>query len=211
MLRHAIRGLIAVLILVAAGHVWAAEPPKVIAEGEWSKPVSDPLAYALRGRLVICEKSLGGDVLEFPVYVELQDVSEAIGPGMQIYCAMGDADDRPGSKSGLNCEMRDKDKKIVKHTDYPFGGQTPRSEWVKLPSEATIRLRATPFQVGRAKVMGITPDLGHLWLIPEGDPNDYFLSGTFTVAPADKDLEKDGSHIWRGELVLPPVRLKNKH
>jgi len=146
---------------------------------------------------------------EVPVYVELQDVSDAVGMGMQLYCEMGKTDFRPESKVGLQCEMRDKDKKIVKYTDYPFGGGTPRSEWVKLPSDGTIRLRATPFGVARAKEMGITPGLGKLWLIKDGDPNEYSLSGTFTIAPADKGLEKDGGHIWRGEIALPAVKIKN--
>ncbi len=210
MLRYSIRASVALCLLVAGTYIHAAEPPKVIAEGEWSKPVDDNNGYALRGRLVLCEKPAGGDLREVAVYVELQDASEAIGMGLQIFCEMGKTDFRPEYKGGLQCEMHDKDKRVVPHTDYAFGGATPKSEWVKLPSDATIRVRATPFGVARAKEMGITPDLGKLWVIKDGDPNEYFLSGAFTVAPADKGLEKDGGHIWRGEIVLPPVRIKNK-
>ena len=187
----------------------AAEGPKVIAEGEWSKPVDDNRGYAVRGRLVLCEKFAGDDLREVAVYVELQDASKAIGQGMQLFCEMGKSDLGPEYKGGLQCEMHDKDKRLVNHTDYSFGGATPRSEWVRLPGDATMRLRASPFGVRRAKAMSITPHLGKLWVIEDGDPNEYFLSGTFTVAPADDGIEKNGVHIWRGAIVLPTVRIKN--
>src|SRR5207344_1757944 len=62
----------------------AAEGPKTIAVGEWSKPVDDNRGYAVRGRLVLCENRAGSDLREVAVYVELQDASEAIGMGMQL-------------------------------------------------------------------------------------------------------------------------------
>jgi len=210
MLRDALCTLIGVCLLVAGAYAQAADAPRVIAEGEWSKPVDDTRGYAVRGRLVLCEKMAGDDLRDVAVYVELQDASEAIGMGMQLFCEMGKTDFSPDYKGGLQCEMHDKDRRLVPHTDYPFGGRVPKSEWVQLPSDATIRLRASPFGVRRAKAMSITPDLGKLWVIADGDPNEYFLSGTFTVAPADNGLEKDGGHIWRGAIVLPAVRIKNK-
>jgi hypothetical protein len=187
-----------------------AEWPKVIAAGEWSKPVDDNRGYAVRGRLVLCEKRLGDDRREVAVYVELQDASKAIGGSMQIFCDFGKADFRPEYKGGLQCELRDHDKQPVKSTSYSFGGAIPKSEWVRLPSDATMRLRASPFGVSRANAMAITPDLLKLWVIGDDDPNEYFLSGTFTVAPADDRIEKDDGHIWRGAIVLPEVRIKNK-
>jgi hypothetical protein len=81
---------------------------------------------------------------------------------------------------------------------------------VKLPCDATIRLRASPFGLRRAKAIAISPELNKLWEIGDYDPNEYFLSGTFTIAPADDRIEKDDGHIWRGTIVLPPVRIKNK-
>jgi len=190
------------------GH--AAEGPKVIAAGEWSKPVDDNRGYAVRGRLVLCENRAGTDRREVAVYVELQDASEARGSGMQLYCEMGKTDFRPEYKNGLQCEMRDKDKKLVSSTGYPFGGGAPKAEWVKLPCDATIRLRATPFGLRRANAMAISPELNKLWVIGDDDPNEFFLSGTFTIAPANDRIEMDGGHIWRGAIALPAVRIKNK-
>ena len=192
------------------GHGQAAERPKVIAEGEWSKPVADSRGYAVRGRLVLCEKLVGSDRREVAVYVDLQDVCEFIGNGMQLFCDMGKTDFRPEYRGGLQCEMRDKDKRLVISKGYPFGGAVPLSEWVRLPTDATIRLRASPFGIHQAKAMAISPELNKLWVIGDGDPNDYFLSGTFTVAPADDRIEIDGVHVWRGTIVLPAVRIKNK-
>jgi hypothetical protein len=194
--------------LCGLGH--AAEGPKVIAEGEWSKPVADARGYAVRGRLVLCEKRVGEDRREVVVYVELQDACEFVGNGMQLFCEMSKTDFRPEYKGGLQCEMRDKDKKLVKPTGYPFGGQVPKSEWVRLPGDATIRLRASPFGVHRAKAMAITPELNKLWVIKDDDLKEYYLSGTFTVAPADDLTPKGDEHVWRGAIVLPAIWINNK-
>ena len=51
---------------------------KVIAEGEWSKPVDDNRGYAVRGRLVLCEKFSGDDLREVAVYVELHKLASCI-------------------------------------------------------------------------------------------------------------------------------------
>ena len=208
--RSSILAVVAVGLLITDAFSQAAEGNKVIAEGEWSKPVDDNRGYAVRGRLVLCEKSAGDDLREVAVYVELQDASKAIGHGMQLFCEMGKSDFRPEYKGGLQCEMHDKDKRLVNPAGFPFGGAVPISEWIRLPSDATIRLRASPFGIRRAKAMAISPELNKLWVIEDHDTNEYFLSGTFTVAPADDRLEKDGAHIWRGTIVLPAMQIKNK-
>ena len=185
----------------------AAEPPKFVAAGEWSRPVADNRGAALRGRLVICEKPAAGELRETVVYVELQDASEAVGRTMRLYCEMGKHDFRPEYKGGLNCEMKDKDGRPVKSTSFPFGGSVPISEWVALPSDGTIRLRATPFGLRRAKAKAICPHLGKLWVIDDGDPNEYFLSGTFTINPPEDQKPAGDEHVWRGTIELPAVKL----
>jgi hypothetical protein len=183
----------------------AAEPPKIIATGEWSTPVADNRAFALRGRLVLCEKN-GQSV----VYVELQDASESIGGGMQLYCDFGRHDFRPEYKGGLECELRDKNQKPVPTSPFAFGGAVPKSEWVTLPTDGTIRLRSSPFGVGREKARAICPHLAKFWVINDDDPNDYFLSGTFTINPPINDMEKDHKQIWRGKIELPALRIPSK-
>ena len=188
----------------------AAEGPKTIATGEWSAAVDDGRGYSLRGRLVLAEKHAGDNRGEVAVYIELQDASKSVGKSMLIFCDFGRVDFRPEYKGGLHCELRDKNKQLVKTLPTAFGGGVPQSRWIELPSDATIRLRTSPFGIGREKAMAIWPELTKLWEIKDGDPNDYFLSGTFTVAPSETDIGRDGGHIWRGTLTLPAVRIKNE-
>src|SRR6187401_1961657 len=174
--------------LLFHGVLWticqAADGPIVIAAGDWSKPVADNRGFAVRGRLVIAEKEKNRDQRSVAVYVELQDASEHVGSTMQIYCDLGRKDFRPEYKGGLHCEMRNKDGKLIPAMGYPFGGAVPGSLWMTLPSDGTIRLRASPFGVRRERAIAITSDLSSLWIIGEDDPSEHFLSGTFTVDPA---------------------------
>src|SRR5262249_9678155 len=144
------------------------------------------------------------------VYVELQDATESVGNSMQLFCDLGRTDFRPEYQTGLQCEMRDKDKRPVPSTGFPFSGAVPKSEWVTLPSDATIRLRASPFGIHRAKALAISPQLDKLWVIADGDPGEYFLSGTFTVDPAEDQIPAMKDHVWRGAIVLPPARIVNQ-
>jgi hypothetical protein len=188
----------------------AGESPKVIAEGDWSKPATDSRSYAVRGRLVLCEKVVSAERREVAVYVELQDACAFRGSRIQLFCDLGKTDFRPEYKSGLKCEMRDKDKRPVKSTSFPFGGGVPTSEWVTLPSDATIRLRASPFGIHRPKAMAIAPAARSLWVIGDDDAGEYFLSGTFTVDPAVDRQPPGEGHIWRGSIELPAVRIVSR-
>lgn len=188
----------------------SADPPKVIAEGDWSNPVADTRGFEVRGRLVLCEKPRSDDRREIAVYVELQDARESIGGSMRIFCDFGKSDYRPEYKGGLQCQLQDKDKNPVNATSYPFGGGIPVSEWVTLPTDATLRLRASPFGIRRANAMAISPQLGQLWVIGNDDASEYFLSGTFTVDPDAGRKSIEEPHIWRGTIGLPAVRIVNK-
>jgi hypothetical protein len=199
--------VLAFVLGTSLGRCQAAEPPKVFATGEWSKPVADKVGRALRGRLVLCEQPRGDDRRHAALYVELQDASDAIGPTMRLYCDMGKHDFRDSYKGGLDCELRDKNGQPVKTTPFPFGGAVPKSEWVLLPPDATIRLRATPFGISRVKAKAICPHLGKLWVIADDDPNEYFLSGTFTVDPPDGPVAANNEHIWMGTITLPAMRI----
>jgi hypothetical protein len=188
----------------------AAAESKDIAVGEWSKPVTDNRGAALRGRIVLAEKLRGDDRREVAVYIELQDASQAVGRSMQLFCDLGRNDFRPEYKGGLHCEMHDKDKRPVAGTGFPFSGAVPASQWITLPSDGTIRLRASPFGIHRPKAVAIAPQLDKLWVIGEDDPNEYFLSGTFTIDPAKDRTPPTDEHVWRGTIILPAVRIANK-
>jgi len=144
------------------------------------------------------------------LYVELQDASESRGRSLQLFCDFGKTNFRPEYKGGLDCDLRDKDgRPIPAITPFAFSGGVPGSQWITLPSDATIRLRATPFGIHRAKAIAISPHLGNVWVIGDDDPREYFLSGTFTVDPA-ADRTPPGEHVWRGTIILPPARIVNR-
>lgn len=200
----------AICLFAWADAALAEEPPRVFAEGDWSKPAVNNRGRALRGRLVLTEKMRDENRREIAVFVELQDVSEAVGESMLLFCEMGRTDFRPEYKNGLHCQLHDKNKQPVKLQTFPFGGGTPGPAWVTLPSQASIRLRSTPYGMSRDKAMAICPGLHSLWVIDDGDPNEYFLSGTFTIDPAADRIPVGQGEVWRGTLELPVVRIVNK-
>lgn len=207
MLRMA--GLILSVFLWSIGDVGHADPPTILHTGEWSKAVSDTRGNSVRGRLVLGGKGIGEGRRAIIVYVELEDASSSVRESMRIFCDMGRTDFRPEYNPGLHCELLDKDKKPVPSQGFPFSGAVPRSEWISLPADAAIRLRATPFGIHRPGAMAICPHLGKLWVINDGDPNEYFLAGRFIADPNANQAGLNGGNVWRGTLQLPPIRIVN--
>lgn len=196
-------------ICTAFGGDVIASEPKEIAVGAWSQPVRDSRGYAVRGRLVLVERRVDEERRDVVVYVDLQDASEHVGGGMRVFCDLGKSDFSETSKTGLICELRDKNNRRVESAPFAFGGATPKSEWIYLPSDATVRLRASPFGVWRPRALAITPALNRLWVIADGDSNEYTLDGTFTVDPDEGRTTIHDPQIWRGTLVLPPLKIKS--
>jgi hypothetical protein len=206
-----------ILLLVLSHSSLAIEPPKVVAAGEWSKAVTDADGYALRARLVLCERDvMVGGRADFPrqlqhemiTYLELQDAGERVGKSMRIFCDLGKSDLRPEYKGGLHCELLDQDNHKVAASAFPFGGGVPLSQWVTLPPDATLRLRCSPFAGSRADGFVISPGLEMHWTIAMNDPKEYTLAGTFTVEPGNDQLvNNQAEHIWRGTIALSPVKI----
>ena len=186
-----------VALFGSTGIVRGADGPQTIAIGEWSKPVADNLGYTVRGRLVLCETVVAADRRETAVFVELQEAADSIGESLRIFCDLGKHDFRPEYKQGLQCQMRDKAGNEIAGTGFAFGGAIPRSLWITLPTDATIRLRATPFGMHQPGAIVVCPDLGKQWIIPDDDPGEYFLSGTFTVDPTKEQMTDGDGHVWR--------------
>jgi hypothetical protein len=206
-------GFLSLTLLALAGAATsrASEPPQEIAIGEWSKPVADTRGYALRGRLVLAERRYNDDRREVAVYVELQDASEARGGGMRIFCDLGKTDLGGATKTGLTCELRDKNDQTVPSTAFTFSGGIPQSEWLYLPSDGSVRLRASPFGIHRPGAMAISPHSGQLWVIANDDPGEYSLSGTFIVDPDEgRDTIQD-PQVWRGTIELPALRVVGRN
>lgn len=203
--------LIVTILITQSGYCQAALIPQPIAEGDWSKPVIDSRGYSIRGRLVVCVKNVNQGRREFAVYVELQDVCNFVnGSGMELICDLGKTDFRPECQGGLQSEFRDKSKNLVKPSGYPFGGAVPLSEWIRLPSDGMVRIRATPFGIYRDKAMAISPEINKLWVIRDDDHAEYFLSGIFTIDPSKEQRPTEAGHVWRGKIDLPAVRLSNQ-
>ena len=201
------------VVVLACGLVrtcCASEPPKEIAVGDWSPAVTDNRGYAVRGRLVVAEKQSGHNPRQTAVYLDLQDASEHVGGTLRIFCDLGNSDFSGQNKTGLKCVMQDKDQRPVAFTSPPFGGATPDSRWIELPSDSTIRLRTSPFGIHRPGAMTIATHIGQVWVIDDQDPHDYFLSGTFTVDPMEGRDTITDPQIWRGTLELPAVKISNK-
>jgi hypothetical protein len=78
------------------------------------------------------------------------------------------------------------------------------------PKDATIRLRTTPFGIHRAGALAICPDLGAIWIVADDDPMHYFLTGTFTVNPAEDVKPPSDGHVWRGTIELPPMKIMSR-
>ena len=202
--------LLALAAWGGTGTAWTSAESKILAAGEWSTPVADARGYAVRGRLVLCTKQVNPDRREVAVYVELQGAHDFIGNDLRLFCDLGRTDFRPEYKGGLHCTMRDKDGQEIPATGYPFSGAMPRSQWLTLPVAATLRLRASPFGIHRPGALAISPQANQLWVINANDPRAYFLSGTFTVDPAQDPSPIGNEHVWRGTLILPPARIVNR-
>lgn len=48
--------------------------------------------------------------------------------------------------------------------------------------------------------------LGAMWVIENGDKNEYQLKGTFIVKHRIDKVD-ESLHTWTGKLVLPPIRI----
>jgi len=183
--------------------------PILVAEGNWSRPVSDSQGYALRGRLVLYEKNIAKEKREVIVYVELQDASDFTGNSIRVFCAMGKSDFRVENTEGLTCVLRDSNNRSPRSQAFAFSGGIPQSEWLTLPRDGTLRVRASPFGIWRPKAMAISPQANQLWVIRDGDSSEYFLSGKFCIERNAEQNATGDPHVWRGTIDLPPMKIVN--
>lgn len=183
-------------------------PPTVLAQGEWSAASYDTIGNGIRGRLVLAERRFD-EKREVAVYLELCDARESVGgEPLQVYCDFARTNLGPDAKTGLHCELRRADGQVVKPSVGLFSGAAPKSEWASLSSDASVRLRATPFGILRAQGMAIVPSLGDWWEIAGDDPEEYSLSGVFKVDPAADQVPANQGRVWRGTLELRALKIK---
>jgi hypothetical protein len=191
------------LIYLSLAHGFATNDTNVLFLGDWSQPVSDATGYAIRGRLLIEQKSQyrGGLPFDIAVYLELQEHSRFLGGPVEISCDF-DHDFR--------CQLFEPSGVAVSsHPGFRFNGPHGPSQFkVTLPTDASIRLRVSPpvgcWQEDGGLELSVYP--WQTWWIDSKDTNEYFLSGTFTVAPTN-NVRYANPDVWAGTLTLPKVKI----
>jgi hypothetical protein len=178
----------------------------VLSAGTWSRPVPDDSAGgSVRGRLLICgypdHRGASSSRLDVAVYVELQEYSNSIGDGLQVYCDL---------KNGLACKVRDPRGEPPPPVGTGYSGGGPTAQWIKLAPFASARLRATMYAGGKLSDGGWGfwfPGSGDC-TIKGSDTNTYYLSALLKVNPLSANTNcLDGAQVWRGTINLPPVEI----
>ncbi len=192
----------------------ATENTNIVLVGEWTKPVSLRNVHlhdqAIRGRLLIVqgmEPAYGGPPTTngAMTFVELQNVTEASGEGIEFYFAV----------TNLHCELSDATGKMVpKPAGGAWGGRGPFAPcWLNLPYNATIRLFVNG---GRMEPLSVYPggEPWCYWSIPRTDTNIYYLAGTLSLSAHTNywgrpEIRKLMSFDeYRATLVFPKARIR---
>ena len=212
------------LILLASLHCCFGEEPKVIAISDWTKPIDGCNDFfnsgncaTIRGRMVILQGHFPGDASELlstMVYVELQNLG--LRPTEIYFDAEHGHDFRREYKGGLNCDLFDLQGKPVSQRMSAFGGRCPASQWITLPYDSTVRLRANCFGIRSPKEGGLVlPFPGKEWFIQPTDTNTYFLSATFTAIAPINHVSDEVKHavivVWDGTLIFPQMQISLQH
>jgi hypothetical protein len=182
---------------------------KLVATGEWSKPVSDGHGTKISGRLLVYDgayltNEMGKPTLfAAPVFLEIHN---EMGTLTQIYFEW---------EFHINFELRDvngKPANVLKQNDS--GSYTIRRPyWASVPANGLLRLRAngntaTQFiGTGHPKPGGLSLFFSPSqdWLIPADDTNNYFLSTTFLAKTTNSS--PDNHDVWQAMLEFPAVKL----
>jgi hypothetical protein len=194
------------LLLAACQLCFAGGDTNTIAVSDWSKPVGTSLGQTLRGRMILAQghsSAHAGPWPETEFYLELQNVSGGIGAPMQIHF----------DPAGLYCEMVDSNGKPPPMVGGGGSGGGAGACSITLPYDGTIRLRVGMYGYGLKPGDGLLLVLipgSQWWDIRPGNTNDYFMSGTFTVAPPTNSVTRDFETeraIWSGTLEFPKMKV----
>jgi len=203
------KALTAFLLLITCQIFSSADETKIVATSEWSKSVETKYNQSLRGRMLLGyghSPAHAGAVPETQFYIELQNVSTAIGAPMRIYFDAG---------RGFECELTDSNGKAVPEVGGAGSGGGPGPEWITLPYDSTIRLRASMYGYGAIPADGLAlvmpPPSLKRWSIRPGAANACFLSGKLTInTPTDyvpKNFDESRA-VWSGTLELPKMKIE---
>jgi hypothetical protein len=185
------KAIVFALLVASSNYCFAAADTNVIAVSDWSQSVD-----GLRGRVLVLYEGR-----ETVAYLELQNVSDAKNSCKDIYFD-------PASE--FTFELRDALDKSPRQVGGRGSGGFPMSFWVSLPPDSTIRLRASWYGYGYPRGRGLMIPLYHHLTIPEGDTNDYFLTGTFTANAPTNHVSLPDHILWQRTLTLPKTRVFNE-
>ena len=157
---------------------------------------------------------------EEPKVIAISDWTKPIDGCNDFFNSGNDAehghDFRREYKGGLNCDLFDLQGKPVSQRMSAFGGRCPASQWITLPYDSTVRLRANCFGIRSPKEGGLVlPFPGKEWFIQPTDTNTYFLSATFTAIAPINHVSDEVKHavnvVWDGTLIFPQMQISLQH
>jgi len=188
--------------LLIYNRCFGVEDTNILAQGQWSEPVSGEYGGAIRGRLLLCSypNHRGGPAArsDVGVYVELQEYSNAIVDTLHVYCDFA---------KGLKVQVADAAGKAPEPVGIGFSGGAPSPQWISVPIFSTVRLRANVFAGGKLRdgSLGLWFLGEEGWTIKSTDTNTYFLSGTFAASVPTNNFNR--LDIWSGVLNLPKMKI----
>ena len=197
-----------ILFLTACQFCFAGGDTSIIAMSDWSKPAGTIHGQTLRVRMIVAQghsPAHAGPWAETEFYLEFQNVTGAAGTPLQFYFDPG---------RGFRGELLDATGKPPPPVGMGGSGGGAGPCWITLPYDSTIRLRANMYGYGLKPEDGfmlvLSPPSMQNWTIKAGDPNVYFMSGTFTVTTPTDHIAKsfdDARTIWSGTLELPNMKI----
>jgi len=130
-------------------------------------------------------------------FVELQNVTDAGGEGIDVYFAV----------TNLHCELSDATGKAVPEPGGgQWGGRGPfRPCWLKLPYNSTIRLFVNG---GRMDPLAVYPsgEPWSRWSIRKNGTNVYYLTGTLSVS-THTNSSSLSSDAYNATLIFPKTKI----
>jgi len=224
---HTMKIIPFLFLLFTSECCFSAVDTNLIAAGDWSAPVGSTQGFGfpnrgtLRGRILLAESPKSGGSPgwhDIAVYLELQECSDLWDGDMDVYCNMmptvtlaahPNAQGRETIQpAGGQWELHDGSGRPVPGSPGAFSGGRLGSYWMTIPTDSTVRLRATCYCGGKDKdgrLHIVLPN--NYWQIPSRSTKDYFLSCTFTVVPPTNHIVEAGHCLWQGTLVLPPLKI----
>jgi hypothetical protein len=191
-----------VLVLTSCSIVpAAADEHKVIAASDWSEAVESH-DRLLRARVMVLEgrsRAYAGPDAEVLLYVEIENANSAWGKPLKVYFDPG---------AGLKFEVLDADGKPIPTSPTGGSGGDVGPDWIAIPYDSSVRLRANPGGWGRGKntdlVLPLRPWQSQYWRLPAD--GEYYLQGTLKISPpTEDDIERIDD--WRGELKFPKTKI----